>query len=216
MAGSNECEACLFFGSTAKQNPTAFLRYWAVWLPADILGKVVDFYAVPVSNASANLIGYTIDIQTDMSRRCPTRRVLLDSLQHSPQPARLYHFEYASGHLNNKLYPSNSRCWSRVCHTAELWWVFSDDLSSLVGDAFTPAESLLHYKFLDFWSNFAAVPHDPNKGHTEHLNVSWSAFTKDHPQAMLLDVGDGMKMADLDSTVCDFWDSTGYSWLQGF
>ena len=46
---------------------------------------------------------------------------------------------YSSYHINSKLY-GNKRCWTDVCHTEELWWVFDDDLNEIIGDTWNEQE----------------------------------------------------------------------------
>ena len=96
------------------------------------------------------------EIETQCLFRCTTRNATLSvaGSKGRTQPMYNYVFDHVAS-FNSKFWgPELSFCWDKVCHGADLPFVFSPNASSF-GINFQPEERELALSMQTFWSNFA-------------------------------------------------------------
>ena len=215
IIGVMECESCGDYNLQQFLGKYEFLHHWRSLYGVNITDKMIDYYNIPINNDSYNFANYSIKIHSDSMQRCSNRNIL-KNLKYN-ENRYFYHFNYSSFHINEKLYQSNNRCWYFPCHTAELWWVFNDDLQFLINDTWNSDELVLRNQFMSFWTNFAFGNNDPNVGNNTQFvqNVKWQRFTVNESNTMIFDIDDAIGTKQhVDDDPCDFYDQVlGYQWL---
>eukprot|EP00483_Globobulimina_turgida_P003445 UN03451 len=172
----------------------------------------LEFYNCTDKPKHYNFVNETAQIYTDCLVKCPSRNVTATQAIYGNKNgvySYYYHFAHVSSFIDKE--PGcNPLCEYLPCHTTEIPYVFNDDLSP-IGIQFTAQERLLAQQFQYYWSNMANSL-NPNQGYP--VNVNWTSYDNDQRAILYFDIGAKMKMQyATHQTVCDFWDSLGYSWL---
>ena len=166
--------------------------------------KVLEFYNVS-NDTQGSTISETAQIITDFHFRCPARNVSAikrDNIYN-------FHFDHASS-FNYLIYGNSSGCNGNACHSAEIPYVFDDDLTEF-GIEFTKAEKDLAIEMIKYWTNFAKSG-NPNNG--QHVQVEWNMFGENE-QVLMINTEETTISTHFDDYNCNFWDSLGWPWFDG-
>ena len=108
------------------------------------------------------------------------------------------------------MYGNDSGCNGNACHSAEIPYVFADNLRQF-GIQFTQQEQDLAIEMIKYWANFAKSG-NPNDG--QHVKVEWNTFGFNQ-QVLMIDTDNTTISTYFDDYNCNFWDSLGWSWFDG-
>eukprot|EP01084_Bolivina_argentea_P163790 284882_1 len=191
IIGTVNCESCGDFKLNGHQSRQEFLDEWIPYYGEEVVNNVINYYDIPINDTSYNFANFTIQIHTDSMQKCSNRNILKNTVDIDNK--YFYHFMYSSFNINSKLY-SNQRCWSDVCHTEDLWWIFNDDLEHIIGQTWNDQELILKNQFLSYWTNFAAKGNNPNSN-LNNITIEWNAFNiNNNTNTLLFDIANKMQM----------------------
>eukprot|EP01117_Protostelium_nocturnum_P000123 TRINITY_DN10201_c0_g1_i1.p1 TRINITY_DN10201_c0_g1~~TRINITY_DN10201_c0_g1_i1.p1 ORF type:complete len:563 (+),score=180.20 TRINITY_DN10201_c0_g1_i1:56-1690(+) len=135
---------------------------------------------------------------TDYLFVCPTRK--LADFASARNTTYLYQFDHALSF--NQYGPNYQACVGRVCHGAELPFVFH--AADQDGVDFTKEEEILSREMMLYWANFA-ISGDTNVGSKIPVGVKWPKYEKKDMKSIRLTTPIRTE-ASLRKKYCDFWD----------
>lgn len=152
-------------------------------------------------------------IVTDYIFWCPSRRSARAAVL-SGSSAWMYVFDQVSS--DPRVWSGVSSCYQRVCHGAELPFVF--DSVSVANFSMTPAEKLLSNRVLCYWGGFAHTgnptretrrPSDISGFCRQQRPPSWPSYTANRGWMIMNLTAHPHSQAGYGEDICDFWDTLG-------
>ncbi len=140
-------------------------------------------------------------IITDDLFVCATRKML----ERASAPVWGYQFTHAPSFSIWPQVPACRPAVGRVCHAAELPFVFGNPVSPALGAtpaSFDASEEKLSAEVMRLWTGFAELGHPPKS------DPEWAAFSAGAPLRLRIDEPLGTR-ADLEAR-CRYWDALGY------
>ena len=186
----------------------------AMLVGPDVAAGIREHYPLPQNTTDYR--NYLSLVATDGLFKCPTRNVTVSHGSNNfKRSIFMYHFDHISS-FNSAGWGSNySECFDVVCHGAELPYVFRPNLGP-INSEYKDSEWILAKSIQNYWTQFAVNNGmSPGNGGNE-MNVEWQPFGLGSEMSLLLQT-DNVQMqgrVDWDDSKCQFWDSTGYSWIK--
>lgn len=147
-------------------------------------------------------------VTTDALFHCAIRHGAL-ALGRQPSrrsPTWVYHFDHVISFGDRVWLPGFAECVDKVCHSAELPYLFRANTSlAFINASFTPAEERLASTIQSMWGRFAKTGSPATGG--------WPAFDAAN-ESMMRFTATPASSADEAAwrPKCAFWDKLGYRW----
>lgn len=136
---------------------------------------------------------------------CPTRY----AMQGMTAPTYVGHYDHIMSFGPQVWGPNFTECYDKVCHGADLPFIFRPNASALHLQ-FTPEEQALAGSMQDYWGSFArsGAPLPPTSG--VDSSVAWPRFNMSSQAYVHLSTPANYQEAFSYTDPCDFFDEIGY------
>ncbi len=212
MVGATSHEAIPFVAPSKTPEPIP-MSLFEVAIPlmfGDKRGKILNSYYAPRFNEALEAV---IAVLSDVLFKCSAQKFSTAAAT-AGAPSYFYRFDHifsAADLWTNFGFPE--LCRTRVCHTAELPFVFHKTNLDVpeVKINMTIPERNLSEQMVRYWTNFAYTS-DPNiawDGSTESLQ--WPKFKPSERQGIRFEAG--KTNTESTSELCAMWDTVGYDIL---
>jgi acetylcholinesterase/cholinesterase len=193
----------IYSGFTTPLGKTEMWAVVAAVFGVKYVAKIKDQYPEPANTTDYR--NYLAHFANDALFHCPGRNAALSlsKRQTRQSPTFNYHFDHVVSFGAQMWLPRYPECLDKVCHAAELPFIFRTNLSS-VNATYTADEVAMSIELEKYWSEFAK---------NGNFSSGWPQIDVASEQTRLFQAPTGKVETKAYAAKCAFWDDLGYSWL---